>query len=64
VTTTETSKDSEPERRRRVQDVVHNGEMEGAFVTDQWRRDADEYIAGKIDATELVAITRRRYGLG
>ncbi|GGC17997.1 hypothetical protein [Cellulomonas carbonis] len=51
------------ERRRRVREAIHSGEMEGAFVTVEGRADAEEYVAGRIDSDELVARARARYGL-
>lgn len=51
------------ERARSVADGIHSAAMEGADVTDEYRHDADEYVDGRIDADELVARTRARYGL-
>jgi hypothetical protein len=51
-------------REQRVAAAIHNGAMEGAEVTPATRADAAEYVAGRIDADELVARTRARYGLG
>ncbi|KRC43021.1 antitoxin VbhA family protein [Oerskovia sp. Root22] len=51
------------ERERRVRAAVHSGEMEGLKVTPATRRDADEYVAGRITSDELVARARARYGL-
>lgn len=52
------------ERAGRVAEAIHSGEMEGLTVTTATREDADGYIAGQIDAEELVARVRARYGLG
>ncbi len=57
------TKRAEEERARRVAEAIHSGEMEGVFVTDATRNDAQEYIAGVIDSDELVARARARYGL-
>lgn len=51
------------EREWRVQQAVHNGEMEGLHVSAATLADADEYVAGRIDSDELVARARARYGL-
>jgi antitoxin VbhA-like protein len=51
-------------RAQRVAAAIHNGAMEGAVVTPATRADAADYVAGRIDADELVARTRTRYGLG
>lgn len=50
-------------RRRHVEDALHSGEMEGLHVGPETRADAQDYIDGLIDAPELVARTRIRYGL-
>jgi len=51
------------ERERRVEEMVHSGEMEGLHVDRETRADADEYVAGRIDSDELVERARARYGL-
>ncbi|AXH37457.1 hypothetical protein DVJ78_17910 (plasmid) [Humibacter sp. BT305] len=51
------------ERERRVEEMIHSGEMEGLHVTAATRADADEYVAGRIDSDELVERARARYGL-
>lgn len=51
------------ERERRVADAIHSGEMEGLSVSPAGQSDAQEYIVGRIDADELVARARARYGL-
>lgn len=51
------------ERERRVAEAIHSGEMEGLTVSPAVRKDAQEYIAGRIDSNELVARTLARYGL-
>ncbi|WP_053387628.1 antitoxin VbhA family protein [Leucobacter japonicus] len=54
---------AEAQRRRRVDEAIHSGEMEGLTVDADTQRDAGEYIDGKIDSGELVARARARYGL-
>jgi hypothetical protein len=51
------------ERQRRVEDAIHNNEMEGLHVSADTLADAHEYVAGRIDSDELVARARARYGL-
>jgi hypothetical protein len=51
------------ERRRRVEDAAHSGEMEGLPLTSSTSEDAGEYVAGRIDATELRQRVRARYGI-
>ncbi len=53
----------EAERKRRVAEAIHSGEMEGLHVTPAGQADAQEYVAGHIDSDELVARARTRYGL-
>lgn len=57
---------SESEMRRRTENVglsVQSVRLEGGDVTRAFMRDAGEYARGTIDGTELLARTRRRYGL-
>ena len=49
---------SESEMRRRTENVGLSVQSVRAFM-----RDAGEYARGTIDGTELLARTRRRYGL-
>jgi hypothetical protein len=51
------------ERKRRVAEALHSGEMEGFTVDPETKVDSDDYIAGVIDSDELVARARARYGL-
>lgn len=62
MTTTHTSA-NQAARFAHVAESAHSGEMEGFSVTPETRADADSYINGAIDADELVARTRARYGL-
>ncbi|WP_125773063.1 excisionase family DNA-binding protein [Antribacter gilvus] len=50
-------------RRRVVEEAVHHNEMAGASVSDDSVADSGEFIAGTIDAQELVRRARARYGL-
>lgn len=54
---------TEAERRFALEQAEHSGEMEGLHVDPATRADGEEYAAGRIDADELVARTRARYGL-
>lgn len=51
------------QRRQRVTEAIHSGEMEGLTVTSAGHADAGDYIAGRINSDELVARARARYGL-
>jgi hypothetical protein len=46
-----------------VEDAIHSAEIEGVSVSAETRSDADSYVAGAIDSTELVDRVRARYGL-
>ncbi len=52
------------ERARQVAEGIHSAEMEGLSLSPAMLADAELYIAGDIDADELVERTRQRYGLG
>lgn len=50
-------------RALQVETVVHSAEIEGLSVSPDTRADADSYVAGQIDSSELVDRVRARYGL-
>lgn len=50
-------------RACQVAEAIHSCEMEGLSVSEATRRDGQDYVAGLIDADELVGRTRARYGL-
>lgn len=50
-------------RERIVADAAHSSGMEGLTASPEYRADATAFVAGEIDADELVARTRARYGL-
>lgn len=54
---------TEDERARRVAEAAHSVEMEGLQVDPDTMHDAGEYIAGRIDSSEVIARARARYGL-
>lgn len=62
MTTTPTNADQSA-RVARVAESAHSGVMEGCSVTPETHADTDSYVDGTIDADELVARTRARYGL-
>lgn len=61
--TTTLTKVDQVVRAAHVAESAHSGAMEGFSVTPETRADAARYIDGAIDADELVARTRARYGL-
>lgn len=46
-----------------VATAVHSVEMEDGRVSDEYLRDAQDYISGLIDEQGLINRTRIRYGL-
>lgn len=44
-----------------MEEAIHSGEMEGAYVSAEFRRDADEYVRGDIPIEELMRRTKRRW---
>ena len=49
------------DRKRVMEEAIHSGEMEGAYVSAEFRKDADEYVAGDISIEELMRRTKRRW---
>ena len=51
------------DRERAMREAIHSGEMEGAWVPEEFRADAEAYIAGEIAREELVERTRKRWAI-
>lgn len=49
------------DRKRLMEEAIHSGEMEGAYVSDEFREDAEEYVKGEISIEDLMRRTRRRW---
>lgn len=49
------------DRKRAMEEAIHSGEMEGAYVSAEFREDADEYVKGDISIEELMRRTKRRW---
>lgn len=49
------------DRKRAMEEAIHSGEMEGAYVSLEFRKDADEYVRGDISIEELIRRTKRRW---
>ncbi len=49
------------DRARVMEEAIHSGEMEGAYVSAAFRRDADEYVQGEISIEDLMRRTKRRW---
>lgn len=48
-------------RRQAVDESVHSGEMEGSYVSEQFDKDAEQYVKGDISIEELMRRTKRRW---
>lgn len=49
------------DRKRLMEEAIHSGEMEGAYVSNEFREDAEEYVHGEISIEDLMKRTRRRW---
>lgn len=49
-------------RKDLVEESIHSVELEGGHVTEELRADAQDYVDGRINAADLAARTRARYG--
>lgn len=48
-------------RKELIDEAIHSGEMEGAYVSAEFREDADAYIDGEISIEDLMRRTKRRW---
>ncbi|MCA0380185.1 MAG: hypothetical protein LCH36_12270 [Actinobacteria bacterium] len=53
----------EEQRETLVSQSVHSALLEDLTVSTAFREDSDKYVAGAIDADELVELTRTQLGL-
>lgn len=44
-----------------MEEAIHSSEMEGAYVSAEFREDAEEYVKGDISIEELMTRTKRRW---
>lgn len=49
------------DRKRLMEEAIHSGEMEGSYVSEEFREDADEYVRGDISIEDLMKRTKRRW---
>lgn len=49
------------DRKRLMEEAIHSGEMEGAYMSAEFREDADEYVKGDISIEDLMRRTKRRW---
>ncbi|NEG54669.1 antitoxin VbhA family protein [Bifidobacterium platyrrhinorum] len=48
------------DRKRAVEEAIHSGEMEGAYVSDEFRNDASEFARGNMSIQQLMQRAWRR----
>ena len=48
-------------RERAIKEAIHSGEMEGAYVSAEFRKDADAYIKHEISIEDLMNRTQKRW---
>lgn len=49
------------DRKQAIEESVHSGEMEGAYVSTRFDEDAAEYVKGDISIEDLMRRTKRRW---
>lgn len=49
------------DRKRAIEEAIHSGEMEGAYVSAKFREDSHDYVRGDISIEELMKRTERRW---
>lgn len=49
------------DRKQAIEESVHSGEMEGAYVSARFEEDAKEYVRGDISIEDLMRRTKRRW---
>lgn len=52
------------DRKRAVEEAIHSGEMEGAYVSDEFRADANEFVQGDMSIEQLMRRAWRRNAHG
>lgn len=51
------------QRSKWVNEAAHSMSLEGLEVSDDYRAESQEYVAGKVTSEELVRKARARFGL-
>ena len=49
------------DRERAIKEAIHSGEMEGAYVSAEFKKDADAYIKYEISIDDLMNRTNKRW---
>ena len=48
-------------RERLIKEAIHSGEMEGAYVSAEFKKDADQFIKHEISIEDLMNRTQKRW---
>ena len=51
------------DRKRAMEEAIHSGEMEGAYVSAEFREDSVQYVRGDISIEDLMRRTKRRLNI-
>lgn len=51
------------DRKRAMEEAIHSGNMEGAYVSAEFCKDADAYVQGEISIEDLMKRTKRRWNV-
>ena len=50
-------------RMQAKEQSIHSGEMEGAYVSAEFREDSVQYVRGDISIEDLMRRTKRRWNI-
>ena len=48
-------------RERLIKEAIHSGEMEGAYVSVEFKKDAEQFIKYEISIEDLMNRTKKRW---
>lgn len=51
------------DRARAMEEAIHSREMEGTYVSAEFKKDAKEYVNGYMSIEELMTRTKRRWSV-
>ena len=49
------------DRKRLIEEAIHSSEMEGAYVSAEFKKDADDFIRHEISIDDLMNRTQKRW---
>lgn len=58
------TKGADMDRKRAIEEAVHNAEMEGAYVSSDFREDMRRYIDGELSIDDMMERAWRRNNHG